>query len=1298
MADSNDFNRLPQCLSLDGNVSENWKKFYQEFQIYMTSTEKNTKPEDVKVAVFLRCAGYEALDIYNSFDFPTDADKTLENVVDKFKAYCEPKTNVTYERYVFFNRCQAADEPIDSFVTNLKKLAGTCEFAALKDSLVKDRIVMGIRDDCLRSKLLKHGKLTLETAVDMCRAQEFTSNQMKRINEKSAVHVNTVKNYASSGTNYAMRGSNASSGSNYAMRGSPRPCQFCGYNHKYGRDRCPASGKRCNNCSSIGHFASCCKRDRNTARTVRQLYVDEPEEYDVGTVMDSMCKFVGGIPIKISDKVVYFQPDTGSDVTIISLELAKLLNVKGFTKTRAILCAFGGFKIQPLGTCILKCFYEGSKYDLQFFVVEHPCQPILSNIHCQKLGILKFTNTLKNDPLIEYSDVFNGIGCLAGEVHFEVRDDAVPVQHAPRKIPIALREKVKNELDSMVKAGIIVKEDKPTSWVNSMVCVENSKGKLRLCIDPRDLNKALKRQHFPMSTIEDITTRLSRAKIFTVLDAARGFWQLKLDEPSSKMCTFNSPFGRYRFLRLPFGVSVAPEVYQAKMTELFGDIQGVEIMMDDLLIWGENEEQHDCRLKSVLDVCRERNLKLNRSKLAYKTKAVKYIGHILTESGIKPDPDKVKAIQEMPPPQNKAGISTFLGMVNYLCKFLPHLSSLTKPLREVLRKESLFIWDEQLQSCFDLIKNTLSNDATLSYFDVSKEVTLSADASKDGLGACLTQNSKPIAYASKSLTDTQKRYAQIEKECLAIYFAAEKFHTFIYGRPVTVETDHKPLVNIFCKPLSDAPPRLQRMLLQLQKYQLNVTYKPGKDLYVADALSRAFLSEQKDDKIQVINVSKVLLEDFNAQLMREIVESTAVDEELKILKETILKGWPETRSQCHEATRPYWNYRELLSVLDGLILKDRRIVVPRKLRSEMLRRLHTSHLGIEKTLSLARDLVFWPAMTDSIKQKIESCDICNSFLRKNAKEPLTPHPCPLYPWQKVGADLFEYAGNFYIILVDYFSRIFEFGRLSQITSLEVIKFCKDQFSRYGIPEVLHSDNGTQFTSRAFRQFSLEYNFLITTSSPEYPQSNGMAERTIQTVKNLLRKSSRGGEDLQLALLNLRNSKVYDIASPAQLMFGRRTRTNIPTARSLLTASQNQDINERFEEQQQKQKMYYDVHSKKLPTLQNGDIIRFRPRRNDDWRQGVVLGENLQNSYDIEDQQGRVLRRNRRDLKRRNETLRTAEVQEDEDPDCNPLEKNEPNIEKDSPVENNNAASQEAGLRYSSRGRLLKKPDRLGYDS
>ena len=340
-----------------------------------------------------------------------------------------------------------------------------------------------------------------------------------------------------------------------------------------------------------------------------------------------------------------------------------------------------------------------------------------------------------------------------------------------------------------------------------MVATKKKNGDVRICLDPRDLNKALKRPHHPMRTADDVASRLGNAKVFSTLDAKAGFWQIKLEKQSSLRTTFSTPYGRYRFLRMPFGINTASEVFQQAMERLFEGYP-CTIIVDDILIWGSTEEENDANLRKVLERARRIGLKLNLSKCKFRARGVSFVGHTFTDEGLKPDTEKTAAIRNMPAPENQAALQRFLGVTNYLNKFIKDYSEKTATLRELLHNDVVWSWTQTHQQAFDRLKDDLTNPPVLKFFNAGKPVVLSVDASKSGLGAACLQDDAPVAFASRALSDAETRYAQIEKELLAAVF-----HDFIYGRRVTIETDHKPLITIVKKPLHAAPARLQRMLL-----------------------------------------------------------------------------------------------------------------------------------------------------------------------------------------------------------------------------------------------------------------------------------------------------------------------------------------------------------------------------------------------------------------------------------------------------------------------------------------------------
>lgn len=315
--------------------------------------------------------------------------------------------------------------------------------------------------------------------------------------------------------------------------------------------------------------------------------------------------------------------------------------------------------------------------------------------------------------------------------------------------------------------------------------MKKTSGKLRVCIDPKPLNKALCRSHYPLPIIDDLLPELHKARVFSLCDVKNGFWHMELDDESSYLTTFETPYGRYRFLRMPFGISPAPEVFQQRLELAIQNLEGVKPVADDILIYGEGETDaeaimdHDRKLIKLLDRCREEGINLNKDKFKLRLKEMPYVGHVLTNTGMKPDSEKIVAIQKMEKPKDVKGVQRFVGLVNYLTRFLENLSQLCEPLRKLTLKNveyKCLKWSYEHDEAFEKIKTAVCNAPVLRYFDAKEATTLQCDASDTRLGATLLQRGQPIAYASRPLTATERNYAQIEKELLSVVYGMEKFN------------------------------------------------------------------------------------------------------------------------------------------------------------------------------------------------------------------------------------------------------------------------------------------------------------------------------------------------------------------------------------------------------------------------------------------------------------------------------------------------------------------------------------------
>ena len=596
-------------------------------------------------------------------------------------------------------------------------------------------------------------------------------------------------------------------------------------------------------------------------------------------------------------------------------------------------------------------------------------------------------------------------------------------------------------------------------------------------------------------------------------------------------------------------------------------LEGIATIADDILVYGCGdtyemaEADHDKNLVELMERAVERDIRFNPKKLKFKNKEIKFVGHILTQNGIKADPEKTSAILNMNAPHDRPSLLRFIGMINYLSPYCQNLSSTIRPLTELTKKEMLFDWSSTHQTAFNKAKTMIASAPVLRYFDPKKPVILQVDASEKGLGGTLLQqneqqNLQPVAFTSCTLTDTERRYSQIEKECLAICNAFSKFHHWLYGHhDIAVHTDHKPLEIIVKKPLNRAPARLQRMLLRLQRYQFQLIYKKGTSLYIADTLSRAPLANPSTNNVNSFDIFRLETEstypEHHSQLKNDtemnILAAAKNDSSYQQLYSTVLRGWPEEIPINHNL-RPFWNFRDELTINNGFIYKGHCTLIPESIRNDMLKKIHANHMGTASNTRMAKEVLFLPQMAKDIANMCNNCPACAKYQKSAPKEPMRSLPIPSLPWQIISQDLCQYNNKDYLVTVCHFSDWIEVDYLPNTLTSSVIKCTKEHFARHGIPQVFHTDNGPQYVSNDFKVFATQYGFKHTRSAPYYPKGNGKAEAAVKFIKNMLKKS----EDFHIALLNYRNTPQQGHSySPAQRMMNRRTKTILPTSQSAL---------------------------------------------------------------------------------------------------------------------------------------------------
>ena len=546
----------------DPQAADKWKRFRLAWDNYSLATELSEKDQAIQVATLLTVIGEEAREVFSTFKFTTAGNEAkIKPVLDKFEAYCQPRKNIPFERYRFNRRMQEAGESYDQYSTALRKIAAGCEFTDITpDEILRDRLVFGIRDNKVRERLLRESALTLDKTNEICHAAESMNVQMKMVEEDTETKVNVV----SSQDKFQK-----------AMSDKAKECWNCGRRHEHHqKELCPAYGKVCRKCKKLNHFAVKCRSAKN--KDVKALEEDGEETFPVQVATVSLDD-AQLVTLKLeSGKCIRFQPDTGAQCNVLPVDMYRKAtgdhNLTNVLPAETRITAYGGHALPVVGQVLLHVWRGSFRCRLDCKLVDSSqIRPLLGRKACLGMKIVSYLDNDKIHPpaldtvqrtvhalenqemetmeqLVEaYPEVFaEGVGLLEGKYHIRIDPAVEPTQDAPRRVPVALRDRLKTTLDDMVCQEIIAPVTEPTPWISSMVVVPKKNGTLRICLDPQNLNKAILREHYALPTIEDIATRLHGAKLFTILDVRCGFWHVELDEPSSYLTTFQTPFGRYR--------------------------------------------------------------------------------------------------------------------------------------------------------------------------------------------------------------------------------------------------------------------------------------------------------------------------------------------------------------------------------------------------------------------------------------------------------------------------------------------------------------------------------------------------------------------------------------------------------------------------------------------------------------------------------------------------------------------------------------------------------------------------------
>lgn len=1169
------------CDTIDKAVIRSeWQKWVRALQLYLDS--ENIQDCLKKRNKLLHLGGMQLQEVaYNIPGAIVQYDTEEQNdvfgiLVDALTKYFSPVQNSTFERHTFRNLKPETGEDLKKFLLRLRKQAAKCSFGNTAEEAmelnIKDKLIDNWAPLELKRQLLEKER-TLSEVIDLCQIHEQIKDQ--------ASEMSTTTTASTSGVSV-----------NRVVTQTQRfdqSCYRCGSMKHSGNDtRCPARLQACKKCDMRGHFARRCrtkqkkrpysgndaaesKKKRTTSSRVNYINSEESEdgEHDDGRNIKEFSCFkvlqegdrhdsyqdefleskVGGVPIKLLI-------DSGSKANIINGQDWDLLTKKGAVVWHIDVHAKNTLKPYAVGQSLeVRHKFQTTvsaanqkEIITSFFVVDRGDVSILGKDAAKQLGVLKLGVGINR--VIENTSPFPKIKGV--KVKLSIDTSVKPVQQPLRRVPVAIEAAVGNKIKEAVQRDIIEPVTGYSPWISPIVITYKSNGDIRICVDMRRANEAIRRENYPLPTFESIMTKLGNAKYFSRLDLEWAYHQIELDIESREITTFITHKGMFRYKRLMFGVTSAPEIFQRIFENLLAQCKNCLNYLDDIIIYGQTEEEHDTSRRKVMEVFRKYNVLLNKSKCTERTQELQFLGHRLSSNGIDADQDKVQTIQNFRAPATKEELRSFLGLVTYLGRFIPDLGTTTEPLRQLIKKDVKFSWNQEHQIAFDKLKKELTKPPTLTYFDTSKRTRLIADASPVALGAVLIQFHgtvpKVISYASKGLSDSERRYSQTEKESLALVWAVERFYFYLTGLEFELVTDHKPLEAIF-KPTSRPPARIERWVLRLQSFKFKVIYETGKS-NIADSVSRlcqlhnvGSFDRAGDHHIFTViqhSIPKAMsISEITAESERDTGIMYAIDK-------TNGDSWNS------KDTSSYFPFRFELTTLGPILLRNNRITIPICLRPRVLQLAHEGHPGINVMKRRLRAKVWWPGIDKEVEQFVKNCKDCLLVSQPERPPPMTRHRFPEGPWQYLAIDLMGPLPNQeqILVVIDYYSRYQDIQFLRSTTSAVIVNHLSDLFSRLGIPRTIRADNGKQFTSREFKNFCEENGIRLIHTPPYWPQANGEVENMNKSVLKRLQICQNNNQDYKAEIKKF--ILMYNVTphgttgkSPTELLFNRRIRDKIP---------------------------------------------------------------------------------------------------------------------------------------------------------
>ncbi|UYV69515.1 hypothetical protein LAZ67_6003871 [Cordylochernes scorpioides] len=755
--------------------------------------------------------------------------------------------------------------------------------------------------------------------------------------------------------------------------------------------------------------------------------------------------------------------------------------------------------------------------------------------------------------LERYEDLFSsGLGRSNLAKHRIDTEGAKPIKHKPYRVSAKEREIIKEQIDEMLRDGIIRPSSSP--WSFPVILVKKRDGKYRFCVDYRKLNDVTVKDVYPIPRIDEVLDTLQGSKYFSAIDLKSGYWQVEVEEKDKEKTAFTTAHGLYEFNVMPFGLCNAPATFERNMENMLGNLRWQICLcyLDDVIIYSSDFSTHLKRIEAVLKCFREANLKLNNKKCQFAFEELEILGHITNQHGIKPAEHNIKAIRDFPRPKKIKEVQSFLGMCSYYRKFIKGFSKIADPLTSLIKKNVPFTWTENQEKAFQTLKVALINPPILGHFDPNAITYIHTDASNIGLGATLVQKfgdkEKVISYLSRTLSKPEQNYSTTEKECLAVVWSMSKLRPYLYGRHFKIVTDHHALC--WLKNLKDPTGRLARWALKIQEYNFEIIHKSGKKHLDADGLSRGPLPENEWD------------EDYERLFLNQIIDEKDdfienIKENLSGNKRSITQNFKEENG-CLYKKNPNPEGRAWL------------LVVPKKRRKEVMSEYHNhmlnGHLGVARTTYRLKNKYYWPSMLKDVSEFVKTCHLCQSRKGSNHLPSglLQPIPPANYPFERIGIDFVgplpstKRRRKWIIVLTDYYTKYAETKAVSEATVKEVSTFLIEHIIlRHGAPRFLISDRGSQFTSNLMKEVMKMCKVKHCFTTSYHPQTNGLTERLNRTLINMIsmyvNTDQKNWDEILPFITHAYNTTIQETTgySPFFLLFGREPMSllddeNIPT--------------------------------------------------------------------------------------------------------------------------------------------------------